>query len=161
MMNKQKLLYIFIVTTALLFAACNQQRTETDLKHLSKLDSLLTVKPEAAADSLKLFHPARLSHYNRGYYQLLEVISLDKTYYNFTSDSLISATVRMLSRHKRTYPDTYARSLIYQGLVRYRMGVTDSTAYEPIKAAADLLETKKIKDPLLLYFCYYYLGLIH
>lgn len=155
------LLYILAATAALLFAACNRQQTEADWKHLNKLDSLLAVQPEAAVDSLKQIHPARLSHYNRGYYQLLEVIALDKTYYNFTSDSLINSTVHILSRHKRTYPHTLARSLMYQGLVRYRMGVTDSTAYEPIKKAADLLELKKIKDPLLLYFCYHYLGLIH
>ena len=161
MKTKRMLLYILTATTALLFAACNRQQTEADRTHLNKLDSLLAVQPEATADSLKQIHPARLSHFNRGYYQLLKVIALDKTYYNFTSDSLINATVHMLSRHKRAYPRTYARSLLYQGLVRYRMGVTDSTAYEPIKEAADILEVKKINDPLLLYFCYHYLGLIH
>ena len=155
------LLYILTATTALLFVACNRQQTEADRTHLNKLDSLLAVQPEATADSLKQIHPARLSHFNRGYYQLLKVIALDKTYYNFTSDSLINSTVHILSRHKRAYPRTYARSLLYQGLVRYRMGVTDSTAYEPIKEAADLLEVKKINDPLLSYFCYHYLGLIH
>ena len=161
MKTKRMLLYILTATAALLFAACNRQQTEADRTHLNKLDSLLAVQPEATADSLKQIHPARLSHFNRGYYQLLKVIALDKTYYNFTSDSLINATVHMLSRHKRAYPRTYARSLLYQGLVRYRMGVTDSTAYEPIKEAADLLEVKKINDPLLSYFCYHYLGLIH
>ncbi|HNX90057.1 MAG TPA: hypothetical protein PKH58_13360 [Paludibacteraceae bacterium] len=161
MMTKRMFLYIIALTIVLLFAACNRQRNEADRMRLNKLDSLLSIQPEAAADSLKQFYPARLSHYNRGYYQLLEVIALDKTYYNFTSDSLISSTVHILSRHKQTYPHTYARSLMYQGLVRYRMGVTDSTAYEPIKEAADLLETKKINDPLLLYFCYHYIGLIH
>ena len=161
MKTKRMLLYILTATTALLFAACNRQQTEADRTHLNKLDSLLAVQPEASADSLKQIHPARLSHFNRGYYQLLKVIALDKTYYNFTSDSLINATVHMLSRHKRAYPRTYARSLLYQGLVRYRMGVTDSTAYEPIKEAADLLEVKKINDPLLSYFCYHYLGLLH
>ena len=161
MKTKRMLLYILTATTALLFAACNRQQTEADRTHLNKLDSLLAVQPEATADSLKQIHPARLSHFNRGYYQLLKVIALDKTYYNFTSDSLIDATVHILSRHKRAYPHTYARSLLYQGLVRYRMGVTDSTAYEPIKEAADLLEVKKINDPLLSYFCYHYLGLLH
>lgn len=161
MKTKRMLLYILTATTALLFVACNRQQTEADRTHLNKLDSLLAVQPEATADSLKQIHPARLSHFNRGYYQLLKVIALDKTYYNFTSDSLINATVHMLSRHKRAYPRTYARSLLYQGLVRYRMGVTDSTAYEPIKEAAEILEIKKINDPLLLYFCYHYLGLIH
>ncbi|HNX88924.1 MAG TPA: hypothetical protein PKH58_07575 [Paludibacteraceae bacterium] len=155
------LIYISVVTAALLFSACNRQRNDADLMHLNKIDSLLTIQPEAAAESLKQLHPVKLSHYNRGYYQLLKVIALDKTYYNFTSDSFINATVHILTRHKQMYPRTYARSLMYQGLVRYRMGVTDSTAYEPIKEAADLLEMKKIKDPLLLYFCYHYLGLIH
>ena len=161
MKTKRMLLYILTATAALLFAACNRQQTEADRTHLNKLDSLLAVQPEATADSLKQIHPARLSHFNRGYYQLLKVIAQDKTYYNFTSDSLIDATVHILSRHKRAYPHTYARSLLYQGLVRYRMGVTDSTAYEPIKEAADILEVKKINDPLLLYFCYHYLGLLH
>ncbi|MBP1664181.1 MAG: hypothetical protein H6Q19_1321 [Bacteroidetes bacterium] len=79
MMTKRMLLYVFAVTAALLLAACNRQQNEADRMHLNKLDSLLTVQPEAAADSLKQFHPAKLSHYNRGYYQLLEVIALDKT----------------------------------------------------------------------------------
>jgi len=161
MMTKRMLLYILAATVALLLVACNRQRNEADRTHLNKLDSLLAVQPEAAADSLKTFSNRKLSRFNSGYYQLLEVIALDKTYYNFTSDSLTSATVRILSRYKRTYPLTYARSLMYLGLVRYRMGVTDSTAYKPLKEAVECFQRFHLANIKNEYLSNYYLGTIH
>ena len=104
MMTKRKLLYILTATVALLLVACNRQRNEADRTHLNKLDSLLAVQPEAAADSLKTFSNRKLSRFNRGYYQLLEVIALDKNYYNFTSDSLISTAEKKALRVQKKRP---------------------------------------------------------
>ena len=160
-MTKRKLLYILTATVALLLVACNRQRNEADRTHLNKLDSLLAVQPEAAADSLKTFSNRKLSRFNSGYYQLLEVIVLDKNYYNFTSDSLISTAEKKLSRYKRKEPGTYARSLMYLGLVRYRMGVTDSTAYQPLKEALKHFVGMTSPGILSEYLCNYYLGEIH
>ena len=119
------------------------------------------MQPQAAYDSLKLINTSDLSRYNKAYYNLLEVIAKDKTYFKFTSDSLINKAVVKLSGYKNEQAIHYARSLLYQAIVRYRMGITDSTAYEPIKNAIDFLETKQINNTLILFFCYEYLGLIH
>ena len=161
MMTKRKLLYILTATILMLLAACNRQRNEADRTHLNKLDSLLAVQPEAAADSLKTFSNRKLSRFNSGYYQLLEVIVLDKNYYNFTSDSLISTAEKKLSGYKRKDPHTYARSLMYLGLVRYRMGVTDSTAYTPLKEAAEYFQRYHLANIKNEYLSNYYLGTIH
>jgi len=53
MMTKRKLLYILAATVTLLFTSCNRQRNEADLALLKKADSLLSIHPEDAADSLK------------------------------------------------------------------------------------------------------------
>jgi ATP-binding cassette subfamily C protein CydD len=66
MMTKRKLLYILAATAALLLVVCNRQRNEADRTHLNKLDSLLAVQPEAAADSLKTFLETPLAHPERG-----------------------------------------------------------------------------------------------
>ncbi len=161
MMTKRKLLYILAATILMLLAACNRQRNETDLALLKKTDSLLSIHPEAAADSLKNFSNRKLSRFNSGYYQLLEVIALDKNYYNFTSDSLISTAEQKLSGYKKKDPHTYARSLMYLGLVRYRMGVTDSTAYKPLKEAAEYFQRYHLADIKNEYLSNYYLGEIH
>ena len=160
-MTKRKLLYILAATVTLLFTSCNRQRNEADMALLKKADSLLSIHPEAATDSLKTFSNRKLSRFNRGYYQLLEVIALDKNYYNFTSDSLISTAEKKLSGYKGKDPHTYARSLMYLGLVRYRMGVTDSTAYQPLKEATEYFNNITNTDTRKEHLCNYYLGIIH
>ena len=161
MMTKRKLFYILAATLTLLLTACNQQRNDADLASLKKTDSLLSIHPEAAADSLQTFSNRKLSRFNSGYYLLLEVIAKDKNHYNFTSDSLISTAEHKLSGYKRKEPGTYARSLMYLGLVRYRMGVTDSTAYIPIKEAISFFNNNDKQSISNKCLCYYYLGEIH
>lgn len=145
----------------ILFTGCNHTHNQSDYKRLETLDTLLQTSPKSVADSLSKINPKRLSMYNYGYYLLLDVISKDKTYYDFRSDSSIVLSSKLLASNKNDYPINYSRSLMYQGIVRYRMGITDSTAYEPIKKGIDFLEKKKIDNPMLLFLCYEYLGLIH
>ncbi len=152
---------LFAVLILLLFTHCNQKRNEAETARLIVLDSMLNEQPEAVLDSLSAIKTAKRSKFNRGYAALLQTIAEDKTFFNFTSDSLISASQQQLSKHKRTHLDLHARALMYQGLVRHRMGVNDSTAYMPLKDAA--IEFNKI-SPLPLRNCYlvnYYLGQIH
>lgn len=92
---------------------------------------------------------------------MLQTIAEDKTGVDFRSDSQINKSVKILYKHKKKYPNPYARSLMYQGVVRYRMGIPDSTAYAPIKEAVQIMETYQIKDSKTLLFCYNYLGQIH
>lgn len=158
--NQFILLYFFIL---ILFVSCNTKQNETQTLRLAALDSLLDTQPETALDSLNsIIQSDKLSRFNTAYADLLQTIAQDKTYFNFTSDSLISNTVEILSSYKDNHPELYARSLLYQGLVRYRMGVTDSTAYQPIKIATDILkETKTIKTNSTVLMCFMYLGEIH
>ena len=142
-------------------AACRQEKNNADTAKLVEVDSLISVRPEAALDSLKLMETDNLNKYNKAYHQLLEVIAKDKTYFNFTSDSLVNSTVDLLSAFRSKYPDNYARSLMYQGIVRYRMQITDSTAYQPLREAAQIFHTLTSPDFKNQYLCLYYLGEIH
>lgn len=99
-----------------------------------------------------------LSHNTRMYYSLLRVIADDKTYVNFKSDSLINAIVHYYS--KRNNNEKTIRALVYQGIVRTRMGISDSTVYEPLKKAY-LLYASIPSKPQLGYFINYFLGNIH
>lgn len=128
---------------------------------MARIDTLIESSPAIAADSLKVFSVQKLSRYNRGYYFLLDVMAKDKNYFTFQSDSLIKLSADILARKKNEYPLNYARALLYKGLVRYRMGITDSTAYGPIKEGVDFLVKKKIENSTLLVFSYGYLGMIH
>lgn len=150
-----------ILLSIFLLIGCNTKQNKLDYEHLAVLDTLLQSTPEKVCDSLKGIDIKKLSQYNYGYYLLLDVISKDKTYFIFSSDSLIKLSSKLLAHKKNEYPLNYARSLMYRGIIRYRMGITDSTAYEPIKEAADFLEKKQINNPLVLSFCYEYLAIIH
>jgi len=141
--------------------ACQQEKNNDDTAELVQLDSLLSVQPEAALDSLELIETDNLNKYNKAYHQLLEVIAKDKTYFNFISDSLIKSTVDLLSTFRSKQPNNYARSLMYKGIVHYRMQITDSTAYQPLREAALLFRTLTPPDLKNQYLCFYYLGEIH
>ncbi|OFX75084.1 MAG: hypothetical protein A2071_09185 [Bacteroidetes bacterium GWC1_47_7] len=101
-----------------------------------------------------------LSRSNKAYYNLLKVISDDKTYVNFTSDSLINTVSEYYRLHDRKNRN-YIRSLAYQGIVRTRMGIKDSTVFEPLREADKLLQVMSPVDPSLGYLVNYFLGNIH
>ena len=159
-MKKIDPLYILLVLV-LMFSGCHRERNKADSKRLNNLDSLLNIQAQPIADSLKAINPKQLSSFNRACYQLLDVIAKDKACYTFTSDSLINSTVKTLSHYKREFPRNYARALMYQGLVRYRMGKTDSTAFIPIKEAISFFNTDDKQSMSNKCLCYYYLGEIH
>lgn len=158
-MQIRSVIALFILT--LVLYGCVSKQDKSDFEQFAKLDSILQTSPETVCDSLKKIDTKKLSQYNFGYYRLLDVISKDKTYYDFKSDSLINQSFKILSRKKNKYPINYIRSLMYQGIVRYRMGISDSTAYKPIKLASEFLNKKRITNLNLQYLCYYYLGAIH
>jgi len=159
-MKKIDPLYILLVLV-LMFSGCHRERNKADSKRLNNLDSLLNIQAQPIADSLKAINPKQLSSYNRACYQLLDVIAKDKACYTFTSDSLINSTVKTLSHYKREFPRNYARALMYQGLVRYRMGTTDSTAYQPLKEAVEYFQRFHLANITNEYLSNYYLGTIH
>jgi hypothetical protein len=130
------------------------------LQRLTALDAAIDLAPGRVSDSLKSLSYNSLSRSNKAYYNLLKVISDDKTYVNFTSDSLINTVSEYYRLHDRKNRN-YIRSLAYQGIVRTRMGIKDSTVFEPLKEADRLFQSMELPDPSLGYMINYFLGNIH
>ena len=152
---------IFFLVMLLLFAtSCNKGGDEEMLTRLNLWDAMLDHDAQRVADSLKTIDREELSRAGRAYYDLLKVISDDKTYVNFTSDSLINAVSEY---YRKTEPENtnFIRALAYQGIVRTRLGVKDSTVYEPLREAGMLLSDRPGADPSLGYMIHYFLGNIH
>jgi len=127
-------------------------------QRLETWDALIDTLPSQISDSLKKLDVNQLSRQNRAYYHLLKVISDDKTYVNFSSDSLINT----VSDYYRTHDPknkNYIRALAYQGIVRTRMGVKDSTVFEPLKEAEKLFQSMVPPDPSLGYLINYFWGI--
>ena len=154
-------LSIFFLVMLLLFAtSCNKGGDEEMLTRLNVWDAMLDHDAQRVADSLKTIDRDELSRAGKAYYDLLKVISDDKTYVNFTSDSLINA-VSDYYRSSNPEHNNFIRALAYQGIVRTRLGVKDSTVYEPLREAGMLLSDRPDSDPSLGYMIHYFLGNIH
>ena len=154
-------LSIFFLVMLLLFAtSCNKGGDEEMLTRLNVWDAMLDHDAQRVADSLKTIDRNELSRAGKAYYDLLKVISDDKTYVNFTSDSLINA-VSDYYRSSNPEHNNFIRALAYQGIVRTRLGVKDSTVYEPLREAGKLLSDRPDSDPSLGYMIHYFLGNIH
>lgn len=158
-MNR-KISCVIIYLCLLFTVSCSLKRDEGLYTLLLQWDALLQEQPEAIRDSLSTLRPEELSQANRAYYGLLKTIAGDKTCTDFTSDSLIS-TVESYYRKNAYKSNLHARALIYQGIVRSRMGVTDSTVYQPLKEALLILDGQKDTDLSLLYLSNYFMGDIH
>lgn len=152
-------LFISLLFIAVLFS-CNRVENEIIAARLAQWDELAEKQPRAIQDSLATLNPKKLSHANRARYGLLKTIADDKTYSPFTSDSMINQVVHYFGRHGKG-GDHHIRSLVYQGIVRYRMGITDSTVFTPLKEAEQLYMKQKQPNLNTGYLLYYYLGDIH
>ena len=154
----------FIVTGILFFLlffhSCDNRNDNGIVTRLSSWDSMLDEFPQRVSDSLRTIDREELSRGGRAYYDLLKVISDDKTYVNFTSDSLISTVSGYYRTHEPKHRN-YIRALAYEGIVRTRMGVKDSTVFEPLKEADRLFQSMVPPDPSLGYLINYFLGNIH
>jgi len=157
----QRVLYILNLVFLLIFMySCNKVQDKILFDQLSRWDSQIDRSPYAISDSLKLIDYSELNRSNKAYYNLLKVISDDKTYYNFTSDSLINSVALYYKGHDPKNSN-YIRALAYQGIVRTRMGVRDSTVYEPLREANRLLGSMSNPNPTLGYFINFFLGNVH
>ena len=153
--------FLILLSTIILYlASCNQDNNIKMERRLNSLDVVMDSLPYQVSDSLKTIDIDDLSRSNQAYYNLLKVISDDKTYVNFTSDSLINSVVYYYNNYTSDNRNLI-RSLAYQGIVRTRMGVRDSTVYEPLREADRLLEIMTPPDPSLGYLINYFLGNIH
>ena len=156
MRNKAAFLFVLIIV----LVGCNSKRQQGYTTRLDLLDSLVEIQPAHVLDSLEELQSRKLSKFNSAYAHVLQTIAQDKTYTEFTSDSLMTAATATLKHYKNKAPREYAHSLMYLGLVRYRMGVTDSTAYQPLKEATELYKKHSSKTRIN-YLCNYYLGELH
>ena len=141
-------------------SSCKNADEKILLEKFTTWDSLIDSIPYAISDSLSLVDYHSLSRTNGAYYNLLKVISDDKTYVDFTSDSTINSVAAWYKGHNPQNTN-YIRALAYQGIVRTRMGVKDSTVYEPLREADRLLQSMPEPDPSLGYLVNYFLGNIH
>lgn len=151
---------IFASIVTILFVSCHGRENKEIHILLSRWDTLLDNEPRAISDSLKTIDPSDLSRENRAYYNLLKTISDDKTYFDFKNDSLINKVVDYYHLHDQ-YGNNYIRALTYKGIVRTRMGITDSTVYEPLKKADNIFHTQKDPNPSIGYLLHYFLGNTH
>ena len=157
----RRVFYLCLIVASLsLVVSCTDRSDEQVYQHLAHLDSMIDSVPQQVVDSLELMNAANMSRPNRAYYHLLKVISDDKTYVNFTSDSLIVAVTDYYRAHDPRNRN-HIRSLAYQGIVRTRMGVQDSTVYDPLREADRLHKSMATPDPSLGYLVNYFLGNIH
>lgn len=159
MLRTQILIFISLIVI-FLATSCKNDGHKDMLQRLIAYDAVIDVHPSVVRDSLQVIDYRDLSRSNRAYYGLLKVISDDKTYVNFTSDSLVNAVSEYYRQHDPKNRN-YIRSLAYQGIVRTRMGVKDSTVFEPLKEAERLLSSLYPPDPSLGYLVNYFLGNIH
>lgn len=159
-MQRALILTLTSLMAFVLITSCSNNGHKNMLQRLISYDAIIDVHPSVVRDSLQLIDYHDLSRSNRAYYGLLKVISDDKTYVNFTSDSLVNAVSEYYRQHDPKNRN-YIRSLAYQGIVRTRMGVKDSTVFEPLKEANRLLSSLYPPDPSLGYLVNYFLGNIH
>jgi hypothetical protein len=131
-LQDKNILIVFFVLILLLFVSCNRGHHQAMLIRLQQWDALLEEQPQDIKDSLLTLNFHGLSRANQAYYGLLKTISDDKTYTDFTSDSLINNVQSYFNRHRKG-SDNHIRSLAYQGIVRYQMGNADSIAFTPMK----------------------------
>lgn len=153
-------LYIFIFVSCSILVSCGNQN-QADLERLKSIDTVLTSNnAEAAIDSLFLIDVNSLSKYNQAYYKLLAIIAEDKIHKNFENDSVATYLVDYFQREKTS--ENYLRSLIFQGIARYRVTMPDSMVYTPLKKAENLV--MKFPDAYSLFtksLLAYYLGAVN
>ncbi len=152
--------FLLFVVCLIICSSCRDKVDEHVYLRLSQWDSMIDKVPQLVSDSLQRVDPEDIGRSNKAYWGLLKVISDDKTYVNFTSDSLINAVTDHYRLHDPRNRN-YIRSLAYQGIVRTRMGVKDSTVYEPLREAGRLFHSMSDPDPSLGYLINYFLGNIH
>lgn len=135
--------YITLCILCIALSGCDTQERRNFIQ-LEYLDSILMQEPLRVKDSLKCLQPHTLKPFNRAYHALLETMALYHSNAGFTSDSLINSVVDFYSLYRR--PDNnYIRALIYQSLVRYHIGSTDSAMWRPVMKAEKIYSTSHVR----------------
>ena len=149
------------VLIMLTLIACNQPRNQGLTRQVEELDSMVYNYPKFVFNSLEQLKSNKVSRYNRAYIDLVQTIAVYNIGREIQSDSMITRAVGEFARHPENHPENYRRSLIYQGIIRFRIGITDSRAYLPLKDALKMDETENKLDLRTRFYANYYLGIIH
>ncbi len=161
-MRKKNLVpFLFPVLLLHLLTGCNDSARMLSDGTLQQLDSMVYKYPRYVNNRVVLLSRQNTSTYNQAYLGLLKVISEDNFGMKFSSDSLINRVTNEFAANPELLPRNYLRSLIYQGIVRYNMGITDSRAYQPVKNALDRENELHVLDTRTLQLANYYLATIH
>lgn len=151
---------IAVVPLFLLFSGCDRKQENLTYARLQQWDALLERHPGIVLDSLQAIEPEKLSQANSAYYVLIKTIAQDKTYTEFSSDSLITETEHYYGRNQPGFIH-HIRSLIYRSIVGIRMGHIDTTTYIPLKEAKRLFTASKVNNHSAGYLIHYHLGDMH
>ena len=155
-MRKSRLILLGL----LLLVSCNTAiRQHAMQARLANLDSLMSHVPRVVLDSLEQMDVSECPGEVQSYYNLLLTIARDKSYVDFTDDSIISLAAEWYRNGKD--PEKLARSLIYLGIVRYGLNPMDTLPYVHLKEAEDVMKVHALEDPQLQVLLYGYLGNIN
>ena len=140
--------------------ACNDKQNLLVYDSLRAIDNIIEPNPETAQDSLFLINLAELNPANKAYYHLLSTIVAAKLYRPFENDLVISEVADYYS--KQPLSANYIRALLYLGLVRSEIGISDTIVYHTLKRAEDIILTHPgISDPVTNDKIYFHLGYIN
>ncbi|MDD4032847.1 MAG: hypothetical protein PHS48_06330 [Bacteroidales bacterium] len=148
--------WIFFPVLFLLTACHTAEKLSLVYKQLVALDSLLAWQPQAVLDSLNNMDIHDFPEAEEAYYNLLLTIAMDKSYYEFRDDRVISQAVAWYQQGKD--PANYARSLLYKGIVLYSLNPIDTLAFIHFKEAEHVMKANKMENPSFFVLLYGYLG---
>jgi hypothetical protein len=152
-MRKSRLILLGL----LLLVSCNTAiRQHAMQARLANLDSLVNHVPRVVLDSLEQMDVSECPGEVQSYYNLLLTIARDKSYVDFTDDSIISLAAEWYRNGKD--PEKLARSLIYLGIVRYGLNPIDTLPYVHLREAEQVIKTHAIENQTLQVLLYGYLG---
>lgn len=154
------LVVVFIMM--FLFYSC-LGKEDKNFTELVKMDSLSYKYPRYVFTHIDSLKNDPAADYDKSYQKLIKIAVLNRLGEAFSSDSDVNKIVKIFSKTPRKYPQNYMRALMYQGIIRYQIGVSDNKAYEPIKQSLTLSDDVDESQSLSLrdqQVAYYYLGLI-
>lgn len=125
-------------------------------QQLAEIDSLLNDSPTAALDSLSALDAKAMDSQSNAYYCLLLTIAQHKNHIPFENDSLISLSRKWYESHDDYY--SYARALLYNGVVLYYTSRRDTMGIHFLKAAEEVIDRHSVDDARLNALLFAYLG---
>ena len=148
---------LFILIALVIICSCRDTEDRALMTKLREWDTMLNDDPYSIIDSLNRVVTNNIPNEQQAYYSLLLTIARDKTYFDFEDDKRISRAVRFYDNHN-SENDNHVRALLYQSIVRMRMGTTDSTVYLPLRKAETIFNEINKQNPRTGYMLNYYIG---